>query len=205
MRYSVIVVICFALILGCNSPKELNYWQRIDLIPGDNQPHILSVKVKGSQILVGTYGQGAFYSNDNGKHWRQFKSNPANDSTGLGWDYIIGGDWKRDQFVLATLGDGINVSNNGGETWKQFGYNCFGVEYLYAIGAQIQDGVKYIPTADGIVIYERELDDSSKGHGKPFQVITEDQGLASQYIYDLLVDGRYMYVGSLHGFSYSRD
>jgi murein DD-endopeptidase MepM/ murein hydrolase activator NlpD len=205
MRYSIIAILCFALIIGCNSRKELNYWQRIDLVPGDNQPHILSLRAKGSQILVGTYGQGAFYSNDSGKHWRQFKSNPANDSTGLGWDYIIGGDWKRDQFVLATLGDGINVSNNGGETWKRFGYNYFGVEYLYAVGAEIQDGIKYIPTADGIVIYERELDDSSKGRGKPFQVITEDQGLASQYIYDLLVEGRYLYAGSLHGFSYSRD
>jgi murein DD-endopeptidase MepM/ murein hydrolase activator NlpD len=205
MRYSIVFLICLLLIIGCGPRKEPNYWERVSLTAGDNQPHVLSLKIRGSEILAGTYGQGAFFSFDNGRKWRQFKSSAANDSTGLSWDYIIGGDWKRDYFVLAALGDGIIVSKNEGETWKRYGYNYFGVEYLYAVGAVIHDGFKYIPTADGIVVYENDLDSILKNGKKSYSVIDETQGLASQYIYDLLVDGKDFYVGSLHGFSVSRD
>jgi murein DD-endopeptidase MepM/ murein hydrolase activator NlpD len=204
MRYMLISII--SVILACDiSGEALDYWQKIELIPGALGPHVLSVKVKDSEILVGTSGQGAYFSSGNGENWRQFKTSPANDSTSLGFDYIIGGDWDDSEIVLATLGDGLNISSDAGTTWKRFGYDYFGVEYLYTVGAIINNGRKFIPTADGIVYFDGSLDKKSNDKIVFFEVIAEKKGLASQYIYDMAITNDSLFVGTLHGFSVSPD
>jgi murein DD-endopeptidase MepM/ murein hydrolase activator NlpD len=194
----------FVLLTGC-SKKELNYWERVDFNKNRQPVHVLSLSIRTNDMLVGTYGEGAFYSTDTGKTWRNFKTSPTGDSTGLSWNYIIGGDWLRDHIILATIGNGINISTNGGKTWKELGFNFFGVEHLYTVGAVIHDIHKYIPTADGIVAFDKDIDPARKYAKPPYRVIDEKQGLASQYIYDLHVDGKRLFVGSLHGFSFSND
>jgi len=98
--------------------------------------------------------------------------------------------------VLATLGDGLNISRDGGESWERFGYNFFGIEYLYTVGAKIYDGVNYVPTADGLVVFDSIAD---------WRAITELQGIGSQYIYDMLIRGQVIALGTLHGYSISFD
>ncbi len=200
----IIALTAFLLIAGCGE-KEMKYWQRVDLGGDFTKSHILSTVVKGDEILIGTYGKGALFSKDKGNSWEIFESNDKEDNSGLSWNYILGGVWDGDYIILATLGDGLNISNDGGKTWKRLGYNFFGIEYLYTVGACESGKVKYIPTADGIVYFENDIDPDVQYVQKPYKTIDETQGLASQYLYDMQIDGDNMYVGSLHGFSVSRD
>jgi len=194
----------FLLIAGCGGQK-MTYWQRIDLGGKYTDSHILSVNVKGDEILIGTFGKGALFSKNDGKTWQEFEMNDKEDNSGLSWNYVLGGVWDGDYIVLATLGDGLNISNDGGQTWKRLGYNFFGIEYLYAVGACMSGKTKYIPTADGIVYFESDLRPDIQYIQRPYKTIDETQGLASQYIYDMQIDGDNIYVGSLHGFSVSND
>lgn len=204
MKKVLIAIAALIFISGCGK-KEMKYWERVDLIEDLRAPHVLSIVVKGDEILVGTFGEGALFSKDRGKTWKLFKTNDRDDKSGLTWNYILGGDWDGNYIILATLGDGLNISNDGGNTWKRLGYNFFGIEYLYTVGAYIQDKIKYIPTADGIVIFEDDIDPTADYETPPFTTIDERQGLASQYIYDMFIDEDNIYVGSLHGFSVSTD
>jgi len=185
---------------GCGK-KEMKYWEQIDLGPDLKNAHISCVVTKGNDILIGTSGQGAIFSN---KNFRQLKHYIAGDG-GLSWGYVLGGDRSGDYILLATMGDGFNISDDGGKSWKRLGYNFFGVEYLYMVGAFIQGGVKYGATADGIVYFKGNIDPDTRYEKPPFSTIDEKQGLASQYLYDMLIDDDDIYVGSLHGFSVSND
>ncbi len=169
----------------------MNNWRQVQLPKGYSDSHILSITSRDNQMLIGTYGRGALLSRDNGKNWSVFDT-----SNGLSWNFILGGDWDGETILLATLGDGINITPNKGLSWSRFGFNFFGVEYLYAVGAIIRNHKSYVPTADGLVIF----DDILKWHS-----ITEKEGLASQYIYDIAMKGDTIALGTLHGFSVSYD
>ena len=199
------IVVLFAplaLILGCEA-RQMKYWERVSLGPVPEETHILSIKCKSDGVLVGTFGLGALFSEDGGKTWRLFATSENGDSTGLSLNYILGGDWDGSYIILATLGDGLNISTDDGATWKRLGYNFFGVEYLYCVGVTIQDGTKYVPTADGIVYFSHEIDPAQSYSERPYKTIDKTQGLASQYIYDMIKKGKNVYVGSLHDFSFS--
>jgi murein DD-endopeptidase MepM/ murein hydrolase activator NlpD len=118
-------------------------------------------------------------------------------SKGLSWNFILGGDWQGDYIIMATLGDGLNISIDGGQTWERYGYNFFGIEYLYTVDAIIHGNRKLVPTADGLVIFEDSI--------QAWRSITEKEGLASQYIYDIASHGDTIALGTLHGFSLSQD
>ena len=200
MKKYLLVLLTLIAAGGCGK-KEMKYWERVDLGPDLRDEFILCVVTKGDDILVGTYGQGALFSKNNLKEFEHFA---AGDS-GLSWGYVLGGDWAGDYILLATMGDGFNISDNGGKTWKRLGYNFFGVEYLYMVGADIKNGIKYGATADGIVYFKDDIDPDVEYASPPYSTIDERQGLSSQYLYDMLIDGSDIYVGSLHGFSVSND
>ena len=75
--------------------------------------HILSIDVSDKQIIIGTYGRGAFISENNGQTWTVFDT-----SKGISWDYILGGVKKGNYIALATLGDGVNISTDNGAHWR---------------------------------------------------------------------------------------
>ena len=190
MKRLIFAIFAATLVLSCGG-GDMKNWQLVKLPTVYSDSHILSINTKGDQILLGTYGRGALLSKNNGRDWNVFDT-----SKGLSWDFILGGDWDGDYMILATLGDGVNISTNGGANWIRYGYNYFGVEYLYAVGAVIQNHTKYIPTADGLVIF----DDIKKWHA-----LTEHDGLPSQYIYDIVLKGDTISLGTLHGFAISFD
>jgi murein DD-endopeptidase MepM/ murein hydrolase activator NlpD len=169
----------------------MNSWQKYDLPEGFGDAHILSVDTRGDTILIGTYGKGALFSDNHGKSWEAFDT-----GSGLSWNFILGGDWDGQNIFLATLGDGLNISTDYGKSWERFGYNFFGIEYLYTVDAKIKDGIKYVPTADGLVIFENIKD---------WKAITESAGIGSQYIYDMKIKGVTIALGTLHGLSLSKD
>ena len=204
MNKHLIIFMIFLMTFAC-SKKEMKYWERINLGEKLTDFHILNITCKGDDILIGTFGKGALFSEDNGQTWHQYKTNDSVDNSGLSWNYIFGGDWDDDYIILATLGDGLNISKDDGNTWQRLGYNFFGVEYLYTVNTVIDDDVKYIATADGIVCFTDDINPDSSYEKKPYSTIDENQGLASQYIYDMLIDGDNIYIGSLHGFSASFD
>ena len=183
-------ILILAMIAGC-AGMENKFWKKYDLPAGYQDSHILSIDIRGNEILVGTYGKGALFSSDSGKSWAIFDT-----SKGLSWDFILGGDWRDDYIILATLGDGANISLDKGKTWKRYGYDFFGIEYLYTVGVKMQGGTKYMPTADGLVIF----DDIANWHS-----CTEKEGLSSQYIYDMQINGDTILLGTLHGLSISTD
>ncbi|HBC46381.1 MAG TPA: hypothetical protein DCZ43_04985 [candidate division Zixibacteria bacterium] len=190
MKRVIFTIFTAALFLSCGR-GEMKNWQLVNLPKGYSDSHILSINTKNDQILLGTYGRGALFSKNNGRDWNVFDT-----SKGLSWDFILGGDWDSDYMILATLGDGVNISTNGGTNWIRYGYNFFGVEYLYTVGAVIKNHTKYVPTADGLVIF----DDIKK-----WRAVTEKEGLPSQYIYDIAFRGDTIALGTLHGFSISFD
>jgi hypothetical protein len=145
----------------------------------------------GDSILIGTFGRGALFSDNNGESWAVFDT-----GSGLSWNFVLGGDWNGNYLVLATLGDGLNISTDYGKSWERFGYNFFGVEYLYTVDAKIIKGKKYVPTADGLVIFE-EIQEWS--------ALDEKSGIGSQYIYDMKILDKTIALGTLYGLSLSRD
>ncbi len=177
------------MIISCG--QEMNSWQRVNLPEGYSDSHILSIDVKDDGILLGTFGGGALFSDDGGANWAVYDT-----GNGLSWNFILGGDWKDNYMILATLGDGLNISEDGGKSWERYGYNFFGIEYLYTVGAKISNRIKYIPTADGLVMFDSIAD---------WRAITDKEGLSSQYIYDMKVEGDTVALGTLHGFSISYD
>lgn len=190
MKKLIFAGLLLSLALSCGG-GEMKYWQLVQLPKGYSDSHILSITSHDKQMLLGTYGRGALFSKNNGRDWTVFDT-----SKGLSWDFILGGDWDGETIVLATLGDGINSTPNKGLSWSRFGFNFFGVEYLYAVGAIIRNHRTYVPTADGLVIYDDIL---------KWRSITEKEGLASQYIYDIAMSGDTIALGTLHGFSISYD
>jgi len=163
-------------------------WHRVNLPEGYSDSHILSIDVENDGILLGTYGKGAVFNRDNAG-WTVFDT-----SGGLSWNFILGGDWQDDYIILATLGDGLNISTDSGKSWERFGYNFFGIEYLYTVGAKIFGDTKYVPTADGLVYFDSIA---------TWKSYTEKQGLGSQYIYDMKIKGDTIALGTLHGYSIS--
>ena len=204
MRKYLLAFTALLLISGCGK-KEMKYWERVDLAEGLTRSHIMSVVCKGDDLLVGTYGKGALFSEDNGRTWRLFKTNDQDESAGLSWNYITGGDWKADEIILATAGNGLNISTDKGKTWKKLDYNFFGAEYLYAVNAVIENDTGYFATADGVIYFKGDIDPDAEYKEQPYNTLDERQGLASQYIYDMVVDKDNIYVGSLRGFSVSTD
>jgi hypothetical protein len=190
MKRIITVLLLSAAILSCGK-DEVKNWKRYSLPEGYSNSHILSIDSKGSSILIGTYGKGALFSDNNGQSWAVFDT-----GSGLSWNFILGGDWDGDYIILATLGDGLNISTDYGKSWKRYGYNFFGIEYLYTVDARIKDGEKYVPTADGLVIFEN-IDD--------WNALDESDGIGSQYIYDMKMKDNTIALGTLHGFSISRD
>ena len=190
MNKCFIVFLSLFLLVSCGK-KEMKYWQQVKLPSGFNDSHILSITTKGDQLLLGTYGRGALLSGPSGLQWTVFDT-----SKGLSWDFILGGDWNKNYIVLATLGDGVNISTDGGKKWERYGFNFFGIEYLYAVGAMMKNGRTYIPTADGLVIF----DDIKNWHS-----LTEKDGLPSQYLYDIAMRGDTIALGTLHGYAISYD
>lgn len=190
MKRLLVVLVSLSLFASCGK-VEMNSWQRVNLPEGYSDSHILSIDSVDGGILIGTYGRGALFSRDGGMSWSVYDT-----SNGLSWNFILGGDRDGDYIVLATLGDGLNVSTDGGENWERYGYNFFGIEYLYTVGARILNGIKYIPTADGLVVFDSISD---------WRAVTENEGLASQYIYDMNIKGDTIALGSLHGYSISFD
>lgn len=175
------------MIISCG--QEMDSWQRVDLPEGYSDSHILSIDATDDGILLGTFGRGALFSVDGGANWAVYDT-----GNGLSWNFILGGDRKDDYMILATLGDGLNISEDGGKSWERYGYNFFGIEYLYTVGAKISNGTKYIPTADGLVMFDSIAD---------WRAITGREGISSQYIYDMKIKGDTVVLGTLHGFSVS--
>ncbi len=103
-------------------------WRQASLNKGYEDSHILSIDIKGEEILLGTYGRGALLSRDDGQNWTVFDT-----SKGLSWNFVLGGAWDGDYIVLAMLGDGVNISADGGVKWNRYGFNFFGIsaEILY--------------------------------------------------------------------------
>ena len=181
----------FILLLASCGKVDVESWQRVNLPEGYSDSHILSIDARDDAILLGTYGRGALFSRDNGATWTVYDT-----SNGLSWNFILGGDWQGDYLILATLGDGLNISGDNGNNWDRYGYNFFGIEYLYTVGAKIRNGTKLVPTADGLVIFDSIAD---------WHAITEKERIGSQYIYDMKVAGDTIALGSLHGYSISYD
>ncbi len=184
------VTISIFLLASCGK-IDVESWQRINLPEGYSDSHILSIDARDDAILLGTYGRGALFSRDNGANWTVYDT-----SNGLSWNFILGGDWQGDYLILATLGDGLDISGDNGNNWDRYGYNFFGIEYLYTVGAKIRNGTKIVPTADGLVVFDSIAD---------WRAITEEEGIGSQYIYDMKVTGDTIALGSLHGYSISYD
>ncbi|MEE8417293.1 MAG: hypothetical protein V3S06_01375, partial [candidate division Zixibacteria bacterium] len=182
------IAISMILVASCGK-VDLESWQRINLPEGYSDSHILSIDIRDDAILLGTYGRGALLSRDNGANWVVYDT-----SNGLSWNFILGGDWQGDYLILATLGDGLNISRDSGNNWDRYGYNFFGIEYLYTVGAKIHNNKKFIPTADGLVIFDSIAD---------WRAIGEGDGIGSQYIYDMKITGDTIALGSLHGYSIS--
>jgi murein DD-endopeptidase MepM/ murein hydrolase activator NlpD len=190
MKKLILAILAITSVLACGG-GEMKSWQLVKLPQGYSDSHILSIRCKDNQILLGTYGRGALLSRNDGRSWNVFDT-----SKGLSWDFILGGDWDGKYIILATLGDGVNISTNGGANWIRYGYNYFGVEYLYAVDAIIRNHTKYVPTADGLVIF----DDIKK-----WRSATEKDGLPSQYLYDIAFKGDTIALGTLHGYALSFD
>ncbi len=184
------IAISMILVASCGK-VDVKSWQRVNLPEGYSDSHILSIDTRDDAILLGTYGRGALFSRDNGANWVVYDT-----SNGLSWNFILGGDWQGDYLILATLGDGLNISRDDGSTWDRYGYNFFGIEYLYTVGAKISNGTKYVPTADGLVVFDSIAD---------WRAITENYGTAYQYFYDMKVDGDTIILGTLHGMFVSPD
>ncbi len=170
---------------------EVKSWQRYDLPEGYKDAHILSIDSHDKALLVGTFGRGALFDPQDGSGWAVFDT-----GNGLSWNFVMGGDWDGDYMVLATLGDGLNISLDRGKSWERYGYNFFGVEYLYAVTAKISDGKKFVPTADGLVVFDSITD---------WRAYTERDGLGSQYLYDIKVEDQRISAGTLHGYAVSHD
>jgi len=192
MKKHIFYILPLLGLLACGQRSDMKSWRLVDLPPGYSDSHILSLDIKGERILTGTYGKGALLSDERGREWAVFDT-----STGLSWNFILGGDWEDDYIILATLGDGLNISSDGGKTWQRYGYNFFGIEYLYTVDAVISGKQKLVPSADGLVIFADSI--------QLWRAITEREGLASQYIYDIAVRGDTIALGTLHGFSISYD
>ncbi|MCD6161633.1 MAG: peptidoglycan DD-metalloendopeptidase family protein [candidate division Zixibacteria bacterium] len=191
------------LILSCGE-KELKYWERIELSEGLSQAHILDIACKGDEVFVCTYSDGAFFSKDNGQTWRQFKADTG-DSSGLSADYIISGDWDDDYIILATLCDGLNVSDDGGDTWQRLGNDFLCGKSALPVSVIIDDESTYIPSSDGIIHFKDKITPDMEYSEDIFKTIDKGQGLASEYIYDLVIRDNMFFAGTLHGFSYSVD
>ncbi|UCE67161.1 MAG: peptidoglycan DD-metalloendopeptidase family protein, partial [Candidatus Zixiibacteriota bacterium] len=190
MKKIAAIVLIAAAFFSC-SKDEMRSWQRYNLPEGFADSHILSIDVKGDSILIGTFGRGALFSDNNGGSWAVFDT-----GKGLSWNFILGGDWDKKYIILATLGDGLNISTDYGKSWERFGYNFFGIEYLYTVNAKIIKGKKYVPTADGLVIFENIKD---------WSALDEKSGIGSQYIYDMKIRGDTIALGTLYGLSFSGD
>jgi len=204
MRKFFFAAVLLAVFTGCGK-KEMRYFEKVDLDPAGGDIHVLSIAAEGPQVLVGTFGRGAYFSTDSGNSWRNFSADDQHPDSGLSWDYIMGGVRQNNHIVLATLGDGLNVSTDFGRSWKRFGYNFFGVEYLYTVGIASTGSKIYVPTADGILVFNRLFDSETGIDSLRYETIDEQNGLASQYLYDLAVDGDRIFAGSLNGFSLSDD
>ena len=191
MKKKFAITLMLLTILACGR-QEMKSWQKANLPQGYADSHILSIDISGKQIIIGTYGRGAFISEDDGQSWAVFDT-----SKGLSWDFILGGVKNGNYIALATLGDGANISTDNGAHWERYGYNFFGVEYLYAVGMKMKDNIRFMPTADGLV----EFGDSIKD----WRALTEKEGLSSQYLYDIAIDGSTIALGSLHGIAVSYD
>lgn len=195
MKWLLVVLVPICLLCSCGERGDnMQSWKRVALPEGYADSHILSIDIQDNRTLLGTYGRGALLSNPGGRGWTVFDT-----TRGLSWDFILGGAWDSNYIILATLGDGVNISTDAGATWKRYGYNFFGIEYLYAVDAVIKDGAKLIPTADGLVIF------NSMDSITDWRAVTEKQGLASQYLYDIAVHGDTIALGTLHGYSLSYD
>lgn len=203
-RKAILAILIMASIVGCGK-KTMDYFEKVNFDAAEKQIHVLSISIEGERQLIGTYGKGAYFSTDSGKNWRRFAVNDQHPDSGLSLNYVMGGAWHNERIVIATLGDGIDISTDFGKTWKRLGYNFFGVEYLYTVGVAIQGSKIFVPTADGIVVIEKDIDPAEKYDTAPYKVIDERNGLSSQYVYDLSVDGEKLYAGTLHGFSFSED
>jgi len=59
MKKILILLVIAILAVSCGR-QGMNNWQRVDLPEGYGDSHILSIDVKGSGILLGTYGRGRF-------------------------------------------------------------------------------------------------------------------------------------------------
>jgi murein DD-endopeptidase MepM/ murein hydrolase activator NlpD len=193
MKKQIFYFLPLLALLACGEGPDMQGWQRVELPEGFAESHILSIDINqgDNRMLIGTYGRGALFGDSSGLNWTVFDT-----SNGLSWNFILGGDWEGDYIVLATLGDGLNISSDGGKSWQRYGYNFFGIEYLYAVGARIQANLKFVPTADGLVYF---------GGIQGWQAITEKDGLASQYIYDIDIVENLIALGTLHGVSLTRD
>ena len=191
MKSKLLWVLSVAALFSCGKADNMD-WQQVLLPDGYSDSHILSISINGEYIIVGTYGGGALYSDDNCKSWAVFDT-----SKGLSWDFIMGGYRKGNHIALATLGDGINISNDGGAHWDRFGYNFFGVEYLYAVGYAVAGDLNYMPTADGLVLFGNDIN--------KWRALTEREGFSSQYLYDMAIDDQVLALGSLNGISISQD
>ncbi len=190
MKLGFLTIILLVLTIACEK-VEMNAWDQVKLPGSYSDSHILSIDIKDKEILLGTYGRGALFTTDNGQNWVSYDT-----TKGLSWDFIMGGAWDKNYFILATLGDGVNISEDKGKTWKRYGFDFFKLEYLYTVGVKIQNGKRYVPTADGLVVFDNIQN---------WQGLTEKNGLPSQYIYKMKISGDTIAIGTLHGFSISTD
>lgn len=71
--------------------------------------------VQGGRITVGTYGQGAYYSNDDGATWAKCAGLPNRFVTDVRYDPVVAS--RLYVTVSGSGSDHVYVSNNGGETF----------------------------------------------------------------------------------------
>jgi ligand-binding sensor domain-containing protein len=67
--------------------------------------------VNGSNIFIGTFGQGIFLSTNNGMTWRAMNN-------GLTDRNVLTIAASGDKIFAGTWFDGVFLSTNNGETWK---------------------------------------------------------------------------------------
>ncbi len=96
-----------------------NALKQIFPIASDQNLYIpASLDVDGQRILVGTFGSGAFLSEDGGLTWRQF-----NQGLGMSFPQVIGvhivrGSAQSFRYIMCVDGYGMFISDGG--AWREF-------------------------------------------------------------------------------------
>jgi len=187
------------LILGCSSEKELKYWQAVDLPDNFKDAYITAVYVEDDLIMVGTLSNGMIISKDNGEKWQTPET---------GSDHVLHithFDSDGKYLIAGTSGGGFFYSGDYGKSWKNYGHDYFNGRFLFVTDVVYSDKKWYIGTTDGIMVIEKDSFKQKNLDSLSFNVLDINDGLNSNYIYDIFVNNDKLYVGTMSGLSVSFD